>query len=355
MRISLVVLVLALAGLLAVDLEPSAAPRTAEASRPRGATPRSTPRIVEVAFVRNGRMARVERVVPENVAPEIHALRELVQGPTRSERRKGFRTAIPQGARVRSLRADGDLWLASMSRSTFEGGAPQTKRTRLSQIAATLAPLGSQAYAAVAAEGRLVTTLRLGMRPDDWRPEVGENDYPYLVRGIQLRLWTLGYLDRSDVTGTLDYLTEQALLAFQGWEDLDRTGTVTGQTQVALVGASRPEPTTHRVGRRLEIYRDQGVLLMVDSGEVVRAVHASTGGSLTPVGSFQVYVKSLLSWSVPFKVWMPYAAYFTGGIATHQSPYVPSYPASHGCVRLPEGEAERVYGFVDIGTPVAVR
>jgi len=87
-----------------------------------------------------------------------------------------------------------------------------------------------------------------------------------------------------------------------------------------------------------------------------RAVHTSTGaGGVTPVGSFRVYVKSLLSWSVPFKVWMPYAAYFTGGIATHQSPDVPSYPASHGCVRLPEGDAERVYRFVAVGTPVSVR
>ncbi len=94
---------------------------------------------------------------------------------------------------------------------------------------------------------------------------------------------------------------------------------------------------------------------MVDTGEVVRAVHTSTGaGGVTPVGSFRVYVKALMSWSVPFKVWMPYAAYFTGGIATHQSPDVPSYPASHGCVRLPEGEAERVYRFVEVGTPVTV-
>jgi lipoprotein-anchoring transpeptidase ErfK/SrfK len=52
---------------------------------------------------------------------------------------------------------------------------------------------------------------------------------------------------------------------------------------------------------------------------------------------------------------MPYAAYFRGGIATHESPDVPSYPASHGCVRLPAGEAERVYRFVEVGTPVAVR
>jgi lipoprotein-anchoring transpeptidase ErfK/SrfK len=51
---------------------------------------------------------------------------------------------------------------------------------------------------------------------------------------------------------------------------------------------------------------------------------------------------------------MPYAAYFNGGIAAHEYPYVPAYPASHGCVRLPEGDAERVWRFVDTGTPVDV-
>ncbi len=352
MRISLVVLVLAFAGLLAVDLAPSAAPRKAAAAAPRTA---AKPAPVEVAFVRSGRLVRVERVVPEGVPEGVYALRELVQGPTRLERRQGIRTAIPEGARLRSLGADGDAWLASFSRSLLGAGAPATKELRLAQISATLAPLGDLQYAAVATEGRLVTTLRLGMRPDAWRAGTGENDYRYVMRGIQLRLWLLGYLDRADVTGSLDYLTEQALLAFQGWEELDRTGSITGQTQVALFAASRPQPSSRRPGARIEIYRDRGVLLMVDTGEVVRVLHASTGmAGLTPGGSFRVYAKALLSWSVPFKVWMPYAAYFTGGIATHQSPYVPSFPASHGCIRLPEGEAERVYHFVEVGTPVVV-
>jgi len=354
MRISLVVLALAFAGLLAVDLEPSVAPGEASAAAPRTVV-RPVPATVDVAFVRNGRLTRVERAVPEGVAEEAHALRELVQGPTRLERRQGIRTAIPEGVRLRSVRADGRLWLASFSRSLLERGAPATKTTRLAQISATLAPLGELQYAAVATEGRFVTTLRLGMRPDVWHAETGENDYRYTVRGLQLRLSLLGYLDRTDVTGSLDYLTEQALLAFQGWEDLDRTGSVTGQTQVALFAAARPQPSARRPGTRIEIYRDRGVLLMVDTGEAVRVVHASTGTSgLTPDGAYRVYVKSLLSWSIPFKVWMPYAAYFAGGIATHESPYVPSYPASHGCVRLPEGEAERVYRFVDVGTPVVV-
>jgi lipoprotein-anchoring transpeptidase ErfK/SrfK len=38
----------------------------------------------------------------------------------------------------------------------------------------------------------------------------------------------------------------------------------------------------------------------------------------------------------------------------HEYPDVPAYPASHGCVRLPAGEAQRVYGFAEIETPVHV-
>ena len=357
MRISLVVLVFAFAGLLAVDLQSSSAPQAAVATPARAlATPKPSPQTVEVAFVKAGWVVRVERVVPKGMSPAEAALRELTQGPTKVERRKGIRTALPANARVRSLRSDGAAWLASFSRSMFGAGSAETKRTRLWQIGATLAPLGAEAYVALAAEGRYVTTSRLGVRPGAWHAEIGENDYPYVVRGVQLRLADLGYLDRADVTGEESYLTEQALLAFQGWQDLDRTGTVTGQTQVELFRASTPRPSAHRAGRHVEISRDRGVLLLVEDGKVVRAVHTSTGSlGRTPAGDFNVYAKSLYSWSVPFHVWMPFAAYFRGGIAMHQSPDVPSYPASHGCVRLPDGEAERVYRFVGVGTPVSVR
>lgn len=356
MRVLLVVLVLAFAGLLAVDLEPASTSRAAVAEPARLTVPKPAPETVEVAFVRNGWIVRVDRVVPRGARAAEVALRELTQGPTRSERRSGIRTALPDRARLRSLRADADTWFPSFSRSTLGSGSAETKRTRLWQIAATLAPHGEKEYAAVATEGRFVTMLRLGVRPGAWRGESGENDYLYARRGIELRLAALGYLDRSDVGAADRYLADQALLAFQGWEELDRTGTVTGQTQLALFRAVRPRPGARRPGRRVEIYRDAGVLLLVEDGEAVRAVHTSTGvGGITPVGDFRVYAKVLYSWSVPFQVWMPYAAYFRGGIATHQSPDVPSYPASHGCVRLPEGEAERVYRFVDVGTPVAVR
>lgn len=356
MRIPLVVLVLALAGLLVVDLESDSTPRAAVSTTARVAVPAPAPRTVEIAFARDGWVVRVERRVPRGATPVETALRELTQGPTKLERRKGIRTALPERARLRSIRGSVDTWFASFSRATFASGSAATRRMRLWQIAATLAPHGARTQAAIATEGRFLTSVTLGVRPGAWRAETGENDYGYLERGVRLRLAQLGYLDRRDVADADGYLAEQALLAFQGWEDLERTGTVTGQTQLALFTAKAPRPASRREGRRLEIYRDRGVLLMVEDGEVVRAVHTSTGvGGITPVGDFNVYTKVLMSWSVPFQVWMPYAAYFRGGIATHQSPSVPSYPASHGCVRLPEGEAHRVYDFVDVGTPVSVR
>jgi L,D-transpeptidase catalytic domain/Sporulation and spore germination len=315
----------------------------------------ATPRTVDVTFVSDGRFVRVERVVPKGVRPEVHALRELLQGPTKVERAQGLRSAFRPGGHLQSVRIEDDLWLVRLSRSALGPSTPQTMERRFVQLSSTLGRLGSPGWAALSAEGRLVTTFRIGVRPSPWRAARGEKGYPYGTRGVQLRLWLLGFLDRSAVTGSLDYATSQALLAFQGWEELARTGTLTGETQLALFRADRPRPTTHRLGRRIEIHRDEGVLLMVEDNEVRRAVHTSTGAyGATPAGSYRVYRKERLSWSVPFSVWMPYAAYFLGGIATHEYPDVPSYPASHGCVRLPAGDAQRVWRFVDVGTPVHV-
>jgi L,D-transpeptidase catalytic domain/Sporulation and spore germination/Putative peptidoglycan binding domain len=313
------------------------------------------PETVSVAFLRHGRIVRVERIVPQGLAPEVLALRELVQGPTRQERGSGLRSALRTGVHLQSIRLEDDVWLARFSRALLAPATPTTMTRRFAQIEATLKPLGSARYVALGTEGRLATTLRAGVWPGQWRPTAGEKGYRYSIRGVQLRLETLGYLDRASVTGSLDYLTQQALLAFQGWEGLTRTGTVTGGTQLALFRASPPEPLTHHAGKRVEIHRDLGVLLLVDGNEVRRAVHTSTGSlGRTPAGTFHVYRKELLSWSQPFHVWMPFASYFVGGIAMHEYSYVPAYPASHGCVRLPAGEANRVYAFVSLGTPVYV-
>ena len=61
-------------------------------------------RVRQERLDRARRAARAER----RMSPAEAALRELTQGPTRVERRKGIRTALPEGARLRSLRTDGE-------------------------------------------------------------------------------------------------------------------------------------------------------------------------------------------------------------------------------------------------------
>ena len=172
---------------------------------------------------------------------------------------------------------------------------------------------------------------------------------------MQTTLARLKYLPRSAVNGKNDYRTQQAVMAFQAWHGLERDGLVGPKTRDKLATASLPQPTK-AVGRRIELYRRLGVVLLIDKGKVVRVVHTSTGkpGFTTPSGSYRIYRKSVRDWSYPFEVWLPFASYFTGGYAFHEYADVPAVPASHGCARIPAPEAPVVYSFATVGTIVNV-
>lgn len=51
---------------------------------------------------------------------------------------------------------------------------------------------------------------------------------------------------------------------------------------------------------------------------------------------------------------MPFYMRFNAGYGLHAG-YVPDYPASHGCVRLPKVMAEHLFQNSEVGTPVIVR
>jgi hypothetical protein len=50
---------------------------------------------------------------------------------------------------------------------------------------------------------------------------------------------------------------------------------------------------------------------------------------------------------------MPYFMRIVGGTGMHAG-YLPGYPASHGCIRMPEFMAENFFRSVAVGTPVTV-
>lgn len=179
---------------------------------------------------------------------------------------------------------------------------------------------------------------------------------PANASSVQRRLVELRYLPPGAVTGTWDYQTRQAVMAFQAWEGLARDGQAGPRTLAALRIAVPPKPAHRVTGHEVEVFRSLGVTLLVDGGRVLRAVHSSSGkpGYTTPAGSYRVFRKELRSWSYPYHVWMPYASYFNGGIAFHASAEVPSSAASHGCIRLPDPDARQVYEFARMGALVTV-
>jgi lipoprotein-anchoring transpeptidase ErfK/SrfK len=147
------------------------------------------------------------------------------------------------------------------------------------------------------------------------------------------------------------------VLAAQAWYGLGRDGIVGPVTLGALGQGAIPTPAVLSPGRHVEVYRSLGVALLVQDGITLRAVHVSSGrspGFATPSGTFKVFRKERFSWSVPYKVWLPYASYFHNGVAFHAYPEVPPTPASHGCVRVSYPEATLVYAFAKLGTTVVV-
>ena len=178
-----------------------------------------------------------------------------------------------------------------------------------------------------------------------------------LTKALQRKLIRLKYLQPGLATGNYGLGTVQAVMAFQGWVGLPRTGYMDSATYARLKRARVPVSWGHN-RKHMEVHKAQQVLLLIGKlGHVKRAIHVSTAGPghFTPVGIFHIYSKQIMSWSNLFDVWLPYADYFTGGYAFHEYPDVPGEPVSHGCIRIADGDAQVVWKFATLGTRVTIR
>jgi len=167
----------------------------------------------------------------------------------------------------------------------------------------------------------------------------------------------------SDAFGPL---TEQAVTAFQKVEGLTPDGVAGPATQAALARAGRPASSAS--GDLIEVDKARQVLFVVRGGEVAWTLNVSTGTEKpyvvdgrteladTPPGRWKV------SWVVDGNdvgalgaLYRP--RYFhADGIAVHGYHSVPSYPASHGCVRVTETAMDWIWAndLMPLGSSVWV-
>src|SRR6266550_8611081 len=102
--------------------------------------------------------------------------------------------------------------------------------------------------------------------------------------------------------------------------------------------------------------KSQHVTIYDADGWILRApVSSGTTGRETPAGVFTVLQKDKDHHSNLYDdAWMPNMLRITwSGIALHGGP-LPGYAASHGCVRMPYGFAEKLFDKVRIGMRVII-
>jgi hypothetical protein len=149
-----------------------------------------------------------------------------------------------------------------------------------------------------------------------------------------------------------NWSTKLAILAFRKTNGMSRNSKFSKKIFRKLLqgrGAFKPE---HKKGRHVEVDLSRQVMSLIAGGEARHTFHVSTGTSSTPTirGKFRFYMRQAGYNSVR----MYYSVYFRGGYATHGYDPVPTYPASHGCVRNPIPYSKFIYRWVQIGMPIYV-
>ena len=175
-------------------------------------------------------------------------------------------------------------------------------------------------------------------------------------RGVRVRLLQRGLARLGFVTsrgGGFDDATRRAVLAFRKTNKMARTGRANAPVfRMLLEGRGAFRLRYPRAGKHVEVDISRQVLVLARGGKPERVYHASTGKASTPtvLGSFRFYRKHLGTNAVG----MVHSNYFIRGYAIHGYASVPTYPASHGCVRVPIPNARSIYNWINMGDRIYV-
>ncbi|HET6407742.1 MAG TPA: ankyrin repeat domain-containing protein [Chthoniobacteraceae bacterium] len=116
--------------------------------------------------------------------------------------------------------------------------------------------------------------------------------------------------------------------------------------------AEAPSPDKYRIeislaSQRATLYRDGAPAFRTE-------ISSGKSGYSTPTGQFVVTDKKQSHMSTIYKVKMPFFMRLSCKDFGMHEGYVPDYPASHGCIRVPADAARKLFKEVPIGTLVTI-
>ena len=187
-------------------------------------------------------------------------------------------------------------------------------------------------------------------------------------RGVvtaQVALSEAGFY-RGEIDGRSGPMTRASVLAFQKAAGLERDGVWRAVHERYLRQLEADLPERPDEPDRVEIDLTNQVGYLVKDG-VLRGVFGVSSGNgkvyhhpngysavaNTPRGDYAFYRHIDGVRRAPLgELYRPW--YFRGGFAIHGSGSVPAYPASHGCVRVTNWDADWLAGELEIGMPVHI-
>ena len=186
-----------------------------------------------------------------------------------------------------------------------------------------------------------------------------------VVTAVQKRLKQL-HFDPGKIDGYYGQDTSYAVVTVDKLLGLPRDGRITPALELGLDHFKFITAMPKAEGDRVEINLDNQVLTVFRHYQPILITTTSTGSgeyfcggtdgcqyAITPAGHFHfTYLHPGWDAGKLGKMWNPY--YFNGGIAVHGLQSVPSYPASHGCARIPMDIANYFPSLVTKGESVYV-
>jgi N-acetylmuramoyl-L-alanine amidase len=187
----------------------------------------------------------------------------------------------------------------------------------------------------------------------DAYPDLASGSTGTLVLLLQQRLTALNY-PCGTPDGKYSSHTRDAVYAFEKYERLKRTGKVDQTVWDALFAATAPVAVYQGdTGRRVEVDLTRQIMMLIEENKVVMTIHVSTGRYGTPTGDWHIRTLSH-GWRMCSLGPIYSPCYFMPRNAIHGYPSVPTYPASHGCIRTPIWIQDKIVDHFEMGELVHV-
>jgi peptidoglycan/xylan/chitin deacetylase (PgdA/CDA1 family) len=163
----------------------------------------------------------------------------------------------------------------------------------------------------------------------------------FLQKTLRLSSYPAGQID-----GSFGYATLEAVYAFEKVHGYTRDGVVPAWQMLEIARFGRPEKPDRKYHNFIDVDISRQVMFEIKNDKVIHTIPVSTGNeeyyesegqtykAHTPRGDFRIERK-IAGKRVSHLGTLYWPSYFVGGFAIHGSDSVPTYPASHGCVRIP--------------------